>query len=276
MELADDIGAPVVAFNGQNWLAVYVDNTAFPSIVVGKLVDRSGIILGQGAISIGPFEEASASPTEQSAPPTTATNGDGWLVSWAYYDTESSQAIIVGARLDGAGNVLDATPLTLGNSATNVKHMLSSRYGSGWLVAWDNFIGEESAVVVGADGAVTSPPFSLGTSKGGVSEPTPLTLAPGDQGKLLFAHEELAPGAGPIHVKFSILGADCSRLDPGPPCGLPPEWTESDAGGAGGQAGGDTDGYARRARRRHRRQPKQRSRRHPEQRGRWHTQRRRR
>jgi hypothetical protein len=112
-----------VAWNGASWLVVWLDTRGADTDVYAARLDATGAMLDPAGIAVA---VAAGTP----ARPTVASNGSGWFVAW-----ENGSGNIVGARVSGAGAVLDATPLVIG--AGTAPHVAGST--SDYAVVWHDY-----------------------------------------------------------------------------------------------------------------------------------------
>jgi hypothetical protein len=113
---ASDEEAPATAFNGSNYLVVWQDyrnSTANGADIYGVRVSPTGAILDPSAIAI------STAPADQVSP-NVATDGTNYLVVWEdYRNTASSGVDIYGARVTGAGEVLDPDGIPISTASAD-------------------------------------------------------------------------------------------------------------------------------------------------------------
>jgi len=124
--------APAVAFDGTNYLVVWVDNRAGGSTdIYAARLSPTGTILDGSGIPI------SVAPGDQTAP-AVVFDGTNYLVAWV--DGRSGTATdIFGSRVTKAGSVLDTTgiPISLGTGNQTAPALSSD--GTNDLVVWQDF-----------------------------------------------------------------------------------------------------------------------------------------
>ncbi|MEW5741485.1 MAG: hypothetical protein AB1938_21365 [Myxococcota bacterium] len=130
---------PDVAFDGANFLVVAQSAVGFPAQndVSGVRVSPAGVVLDTTPISI-----ASAG-TDDEFPAVAGGNG-GWLVVWT--NGAGTNANVLGARVSGAGVLLDTTPLTLSNAANAQGSADVAFDGTRFFAVWRDFRGASPAI----------------------------------------------------------------------------------------------------------------------------------
>ncbi|HVS18898.1 MAG TPA: hypothetical protein VMT18_09890, partial [Planctomycetota bacterium] len=145
-------GAPQVAWNGQHYLVVWHD-LLDPSAVTDDIVLARRVAADGTPIDPAPFQVL------QGADPSVAAVGGTFLVA-ARFAFTTQNFLIQGARVDAAGQVLDASPLAIGGNFARWPQVAS--FGDRWLVAWqrnpthDNPSANAMARVVLADGSMAA------------------------------------------------------------------------------------------------------------------------
>lgn len=133
-------GGPVVAFDGTNYLVVWIEDpfvNAYVRDIYGARVTTSGIVLDPSGIAI-----STAPGIQSSWMPLGISFGDtSYLVVWED-QRNSSAGHIYGARVSMAGELLDG-PSETGGIAISTKNVYCNPHGSrvafdgtSWLVAW--------------------------------------------------------------------------------------------------------------------------------------------
>jgi hypothetical protein len=121
--------APAVAWNGTHFLVVWVDARPGNRGIYGARVDGAGTVLDPAGILI---------TTEQffQTSPAVAWNGTNFLVVWAGFGGGESD--IYGARVDGAGTVLDPAGIAI-STAANYQTKPKVTWGlTNFLVVWED------------------------------------------------------------------------------------------------------------------------------------------
>ncbi|HYH96685.1 Ig-like domain-containing protein, partial [Hyalangium sp.] len=149
-----------LAFNGTNYLVVWTDlrNTGGEDIY-GNLVSAAGL---PGSFLGFPISTA---PGHQELP-RVASNGADFFVVWDDYRSDGS-GDVYGARVSGAGAVLDSTGVAISAGANSQKYSNVGSSGSDYFVAWQDLRSNWSWDVYGTQVSST----------GSVKTPTGLLIA---------------------------------------------------------------------------------------------------
>jgi hypothetical protein len=127
--------SPVAAFNGTNYLVVWMRRTGFDSAIVGRRLSADGVPLDSSDIVL-----AQHSGVE----PAIASDGDSWLVLWGEgHNTPVCGAFNIGqhmkaARVDASGAVLDPGGKILSENGFVQTQSAVTWTGSAYLAAWTN------------------------------------------------------------------------------------------------------------------------------------------
>jgi hypothetical protein len=153
---------PTVAFDGTNYLVVWVDGRSGSGDIYGARVNQSGAVLDQ----LG-FPISTAGGEQQE--PAVEFDGTDYLVVWT--DSGSGPPRVRGARVSPAGTVLDPGGITIGPPAVNNGQLAPTLAfdGSNYLVVWfDGSTGqyEIHAARVSTAGVVLDPGSKLLTTTG--------------------------------------------------------------------------------------------------------------
>lgn len=120
--------APSIAFDGENYLAVWEDRRNSPtnveSDIYGVIIQPDGELVGAGGILITDDAGSQVAPT-------IAFNGANYFVSWA-----NDGGAVYGARITTGGVVLDAEGIQLSGATTVSVSAAMASDDNGWLVAW--------------------------------------------------------------------------------------------------------------------------------------------
>jgi hypothetical protein len=128
---ADDQRSPSVAFDGTNYLVVWVDTRSGSGFrdIYGARVTPGGVVVDPGGIAI------SEAPDRQYSP-SIAFDGTNYLVAWT--DERSGIPDIYGARVTQSGTVLDSGGVAI-STAANGQYIPSVAFGgTNYLVAWED------------------------------------------------------------------------------------------------------------------------------------------
>ncbi|MBM7113169.1 TolB family protein [Archangium primigenium] len=121
--------APALAHDGTNFLVVWQDHRNNNADIYGARVDGSGAVLDPSGIPI------STAASDQMAP-AVAHNGTNFLVVWQ--DARSGVFDIYGARVNGAGTVLNTNGILI-SVAVGAQERPSVAYnGSDFVVVWED------------------------------------------------------------------------------------------------------------------------------------------
>ncbi len=129
----DDQKEPAVAYGGGQYLVVWQDRRNFTKLIdvygarisaAGKVLDASGIPISSGA-------------GERSAP-AVAFDGKQFLVVWQDRRNSGTQYDIYGARVDGAGKVLDPSGFAISQAAAFQRFPTVAHDGKRYLVVWQD------------------------------------------------------------------------------------------------------------------------------------------
>ncbi len=126
---------PAVAWNGREFLAVWVEGAPFSGItrLVGKRIQPSGKALDENPTSICTVSRSQCFPK-------VASDGDGFLVVWEDLRNQAQSSYdIYGARVTADGKVLDPDgfPIAVGGAAEAAPSVAFN--GADYLVVWQDF-----------------------------------------------------------------------------------------------------------------------------------------
>jgi hypothetical protein len=133
---AYDQGAPAVAFDGTNYLAVWEDGRrgGAPGIC-GARVTPSGVVLDSTAIPI-------STPESLQWQPAVASDGQNFLVVWAGW-RGGEEPDVFGARVTPAGEVLDTAGFIISSTPEEQMEPAIAFDGQNYLVVWQDERGGE-------------------------------------------------------------------------------------------------------------------------------------
>jgi hypothetical protein len=97
--------APAVAFDGTNYLVVWMDGRGTFYDIYGARLSRAGVVLDQGGFAI-------STAAREQLMPAVAFDGTNYLVTWTDYRSETNSDIY-GARVSRAGAVLDPAGIAI-------------------------------------------------------------------------------------------------------------------------------------------------------------------
>ncbi len=122
---------PWVAFDGTNYLVVWVDNRSGSADIYGCRVSQSGIVLDPDGIAISTGGDDQESPS-------VAFDGTNYLVVWRAW-IDPWECDIYGARVSPGGTVLDPEGIAI-STATDLQGAPSVAFdGTDYLVVWEDF-----------------------------------------------------------------------------------------------------------------------------------------
>lgn len=182
---ANDQVTPAVASNGSSFLVVWEDARSGTSAdVYGARVSAAGTVLDGAGIPISTGANAEGAPAVSS-------DGSGYLVVWQDRRTGTSHDVY-GARVNGAGAVLDASGIPIGTAAQDQLAPAVAWGGSNHVVAWQDGRSGTSydvyTVRVGTDGAVLDG-TGLAVAASARDESLP-ALASAGSDRVLIAYED--------------------------------------------------------------------------------------
>ncbi|HSA32286.1 MAG TPA: DUF4215 domain-containing protein [bacterium] len=123
---------PAVAFNGTNYLVVWQDNrNGSYTDVYGARVKPDGTVLDASGIAM-----TTANYYQQNVD--VASDGTNWFVVWQDYRTGGSFDIY-GARVNGAGSVLDGSGILISNANWDQDYPAVAFDGTNYLVVWADY-----------------------------------------------------------------------------------------------------------------------------------------
>jgi hypothetical protein len=127
----DEQSLPAVAWNGANFLVVWSDHRSGTNYdIYGARVSATGSVLDATGIPV------SAAANSQSSP-AVAWNGTNFLVVWDDWRSGSC-CDVYGARVSGAGSVLDAAGLAISTAAGGQTEPELAWNGTNFLVVWQD------------------------------------------------------------------------------------------------------------------------------------------
>jgi hypothetical protein len=162
-----DQKSPSVAFDGTNYLVVWVDyrNDSDYADIYGARVNQAGVVLDTSvnAIAIAPYPQWF---------PSVAFDGTNYLAVWQD-ERNGGRIDVYGARVNQAGVVLDSNGIVISTHATWFVYPSVVFDGTNYLVAWEN----QSDIY----GAKVNP-------LGSVIDTFPVSTQTGSQTTLALAH----------------------------------------------------------------------------------------
>ncbi len=153
---ADAQYSPAVAHDGTSFLVVWQDLRNGGADIYGARVSGAGTLLDANGLAITTATGAQASPA-------VAHDGTRFLVVWQ--DSRGGNTDIYGARMSGAGAVLDAGGLAISTASNHQSSPAVAHDGTNFLVVWEDLRGGGSDVygarVSGAGAVLDSSGFAL-------------------------------------------------------------------------------------------------------------------
>jgi hypothetical protein len=181
-------GSPAVAFNGTDYLVVWVDARDCWRDIYGARVSRDGTVRDTAGIGISVAENYKARPA-------VASDGAGWLVVWQ--DPRNDAADVYGARLGQDGEVQDTGGLRIAVAPASQRSPAVCFDNADFWVVWEDtrrgLFDDVCGARVSIDGSV------LDTSG------LPIQTAPGDQ-----SNPKVAFGVANSLVVWDGWGGDFS------------------------------------------------------------------
>jgi hypothetical protein len=121
---------PAVAFDGSNYLVVWHDNRGANYDIYGARVSEAGQVQDASGIAI-------STAAGHQYYPAVAFDGTNYLVAWHDGRTSGTTGLdIYGARVSGAGGVLDAGGIPMSTAANDQQIPAVAFDGTNYLVAW--------------------------------------------------------------------------------------------------------------------------------------------
>jgi hypothetical protein len=162
--------APAVSANGTDFLVVWHDfRSASYWDIYGARVSGAGSVLDPAGIAI------STATNDQTAP-AVAANGIGFLVVWTDNRSGATTFDIYGARVSGAGGVLDPAGIAVSTAAGHQVLPAVASWRDDFLVVWQDRRSGAYDIFgagVGANGVVAQPGgFAISTAAGDQTAPS--------------------------------------------------------------------------------------------------------
>jgi hypothetical protein len=130
--------APAVAFDGGNYLVVWMDFRSGIADIYGARVSRAGAVLDRAGFPISRARDEQVSPS-------VAFDGTNYFVAWSDSRIRDNYDIF-GARVSREGTVLDPAGIAI-SEAGGVFAEPSVAFGSGdYLVVWSGWIGSKTSI----------------------------------------------------------------------------------------------------------------------------------
>ena len=134
-------GKPQVAWNGQNWLVVWVQELEnnYPFFEIrGVRISSAGAVLDATPITISPAMQ------NLSFPAAVVHDGTNWVVIWEDFTADQTTRAVYARRISSAGSVVDAQPVTLyTHTSQNLTNPDFAYNGSGFLLIFRDMIEEK-------------------------------------------------------------------------------------------------------------------------------------
>lgn len=177
---ASDQYFPVVAQNGADFLVAWQDYRSGSSDIYGARVNSGGVLLDTTGIAI-------STAVSYQYTPAVAYNGLHFLVVWQDY--RSGSADIYGARVTGAGTVLDTSGIAISAATSSQSSPAVAYDGANFFVVWqDDRSGTGFADIYGARVSETGTILEtsgLAIAAGPANELTPKITAMGGESSLV-------------------------------------------------------------------------------------------
>jgi hypothetical protein len=123
---------PAVAFDGENYLAVWQDTRSGVSTdIYGARVTQAGAILDPAGLPITTAAAGQSSPA-------VAFDGENYLVLWEDFRNNPDTSDIFGARVSPAGVVLDTAGIAISTAARVQQHPAVAFDGERYLAVWED------------------------------------------------------------------------------------------------------------------------------------------
>ena len=220
----NDQTAPVVSFNGSQYLVAWTDarNMGTTDLdVYGALVSSSAAVSPTAGFVIG----TGASDEEA---PATAFNGSNYLVVWQdYRNSAANGADIYGVRVSPAGAILDLSAIAISTAASDQLAPNVATDGTNYLVVWEDYrnIGTSGVDIYGARVSglgVVEDPVGIPIRTGSSDSHAP-AVAGGGAGYLVVWEDERNLGTTGADIYGSRISGAGAVLDAGgiPICTAP-------------------------------------------------------
>jgi hypothetical protein len=146
---------PAAAFDGERWLAVWVEQKGL------RENDIRGVVLDAQGVPVAPAFTICSAAGYQNLPAVCAADS-GWLVAWQDYRTGGQLDKLYAARVTRTGEVLDPDGLPVATSSNVNRYPAIAFDGTNWMVVfWTWVTDDENYHIYGArvtpSGAVLDP-----------------------------------------------------------------------------------------------------------------------
>jgi hypothetical protein len=143
---------PDLAFNGQNYLAVWSDRRDEVSHIYYTRINQSGTILNPAGIKLSGHDSS-----DYYSNGVVASNGNNYLVS--YLGASSNGTVALFSMINSAGSVVDTIPVSICGDTFFLMQIITASDGQGYLVAWTDYLRDTTGIDlnfqrVAADGQV--------------------------------------------------------------------------------------------------------------------------
>jgi hypothetical protein len=140
---ASDQWLPAIAFDGTNYLVVWMDSRSSNWDIYGGRVSARGFVLDSEGIAI------CTAASDQNYPAITF-DGTNYLVVWEDYRAGGSSSDIYGARVSAEGSILDLGGTVISSAASDQCVPAAAFDGTNYLVVWEDYRGGNSWDIYGA------------------------------------------------------------------------------------------------------------------------------
>jgi hypothetical protein len=126
------VSQPAVAWNGSEYLVVWVSNLGLrgPSHIYATRVSPSGVALDLNGIVVNAASDSGF--------PSVVWNGSNFVVVWQDWRNSTAASDIYGARVNGAGDVLDPLGIAISTASNDQGVPRAAVIGSTVLVVWED------------------------------------------------------------------------------------------------------------------------------------------
>jgi endo-1,4-beta-D-glucanase Y len=203
----DDQYVPAVAFDGANFLVVWMDGRGYHGYnIYGARVSQAGAVLDTSGIAV-------SMAADDQYYPAVASDGANSLVVWEDYRTNSDTSDIYGARVSQAGTVIDTAGLAISTAAGWQMFPVAASDGTNFLVVWTDHRIHSDCDIYGARVSPAGVVFDSGPvcrQEGCQHDPT---LARGSGNQTLLVYQGWAGTVGgKTYNNYRIWG----KMDPNP------------------------------------------------------------
>ena len=177
---------PDLAFNSQYYLVAWLDRRDHPAHIYYTLVTPDGRVLNDNGIQLSGTDSS-----DYYTLPAVASNEDQYLVAWL--GNRISGDVILGARVDGSGEIIDSMPFEFSSDTLLIGRVAVKSDGQNYLVVWSC----ETPGLIGSDLY-----FRRLSAQGEMLDTAPVLIARTEQG---LSDPAVTSGSGFYFVVWSEM-----------------------------------------------------------------------